>query len=261
MNIDRRSFLHMAAGAALVNASPEAPLPGSGMPSRFRAIAFDAFPIFDPRPVAALAESLLPGKSEELMSVWRDRQFEYQWLRALAGQYADFVQATRDSLMFAARRLGLNMSPAVQEQLLAAWSSLPVWPDVSGTLDVLRGAGLRLALLSNMTREMLAGGLRAAALDRAFEAVISTGQIRSYKPDPRAYQLGMDALKLHREEILFVAFAGWDAAGAKWFGYPAFWVNRMNAPQEALGVTPDGVGHDLAALVRFVLPGRAAGNT
>jgi 2-haloacid dehalogenase len=32
----------------------------------------------------------------------------------------------------------------------------------------------------------------------------------------------IDAFTLKREEILFAAFAGWDAAGAKWFGYPTF---------------------------------------
>jgi 2-haloacid dehalogenase len=41
-------------------------------------------------------------------------------------------------------------------------------------------------------------------------------------------------------------------AGAKWFGYTAFWVNRLGLPVEELGVTPDGVGGSLAELVTFV---------
>ena len=49
------------------------------------------------------------------------------------------------------------------------------------------------------------------------------------------------------------AFAGWDVAGAKWFGYPTFWVNRSNAAVEQLGVVPDGVGSGMADLVKFVL--------
>jgi hypothetical protein len=43
-----------------------------------------------------------------------------------------------------------------------------------------------------------------------------------------AYRLGTDALALDADEILFVAFAGWDVAGAKWFGYPTFWNNRQS---------------------------------
>jgi len=45
-----------------------------------------------------------------------------------------------------------------------------------------------------------------------FDESLCTDQVRSYKPDPRAYQLGIDVLKLKREEICFAAFGGWDAA-------------------------------------------------
>ena len=69
----------------------------------------------------------------------------------------------------------------------------------------------------------------------------------------RLLQMGLDAFKLEKEEIVFAAFAGWDASGAKWFGYPTFWVNRLNAPVEELGVAPDGVGSGLSDLVEFVL--------
>ena len=50
---------------------------------------------------------------------------------------------------------------------------------------------------------------------RRVEALVSTDTNRTYKPDPRAYRLGMERLHLGRHEILFAAFAGWDAAGAK----------------------------------------------
>jgi 2-haloacid dehalogenase len=78
--------------------------------------------------------------------------------------------------------------------------------------------------------------------------------VQSYKPDPRAYALALDAFGLPREEILFAPFAGWDAAGARWFGYPTFWVNRLHAVPEQLGVSVDGSGADLSALVNYVLP-------
>jgi 2-haloacid dehalogenase len=63
----------------------------------------------------------------------------------------------------------------------------------------------------------------------------------------------MERLHLEKKEIVFAAFGGWDAAGAKSFGYPTFWVNRFDLPVEQLGVTPDGTSNDFAGLVRFVL--------
>jgi 2-haloacid dehalogenase len=64
--------------------------------------------------------------------------------------------------------------------------------------------------------------------------------------------MGVDAFGLTKEEIVFAAFAGWDAVGATWFGYATFWVNRANAAIEELEITPDGAGTSLADLVTFV---------
>jgi len=83
--------------------------------------------------------------------------------------------------------------------------------------------------------------------------VLSTDRVKAYKPDPRAYQMGLDAFGLKPDQILFAAFAGWDAAGAKSFGYPTFWVNRQNQPGEELGVTLDAIGGNLNDLVSFVM--------
>jgi 2-haloacid dehalogenase len=90
-------------------------------------------------------------------------------------------------------------------------------------------------------------------LEGFFEPHLSTDRVEAFKPDPRAYQMGPDAFKLPKEQIAFAAFAGWDAAGAKWFGYPTFWVNRAKTPVEELGVVPDGAGSGMADLVKFVL--------
>jgi 2-haloacid dehalogenase len=247
--LDRRDFLMLTAGV-LSHKSPHAASLASR--SAIKAIAFDAFPIFDPRPVAALVESQFPGQGAAIMLVWRARQFEYQWLRALAGRYVNFLQATEDSLLFTLEQLQLELSTDKRQQLMLAWSNLTVWPDVLDAITALRNLGLRLVLLSNMTDIALQASLKKAGINHAFEAVLSTDQIRSYKPDPKAYQLAIDYLQLPREEVLFVAFAGWDVAGAKWFGYPTYWMNRLASPAEALGIEADASGQDMSTLLQFL---------
>lgn len=256
MDSYRRHFLRLLAGSALAG-TISIPVARAGQAMQFKAIAFDAFPIFDPRPAAATAESVFPGQGTALMNAWRVRLFEYQWLRALGGRYVDFLQAARDSLHFAASQMRLSLSTSQEEALMLPWSDLQVWPDAVESLRTLREAGLRLAFLSNMTQSVLDAGLKTAGLTGSMEAVISTDRIRSYKPDPRAYQLGVDVLQLPKEQILFVAFAGWDVAGAKWFGYPTFWCNRGNALPEMLDAAPDASGPDLVALARYVLTGQS----
>ena len=259
MALDRRDFIHLTAAGVLARTplSRIATLAaGSAQYKGYKAVAFDAFPIFDPRPIAALGETLFPGRGAELSNAWRTRQFEYQWLRALGGQYADFWETTESALVFAAKQLRLVLTSDKRAQLMQAYLRLEAWPDVRPALDTLRNAGLRLALLSNMTATMLNTGISNAGLEGMFEHVLSTDRIRTYKPDPRAYRLGIDAFHLRREEVVFAAFAGWDAAGAKWYGYPTVWIDRLDSPAEELGATPDATGRDLTALTGFAIPPR-----
>ncbi len=248
----RRDLLNFAAAgvATRILASSESVL--AAIEAKPRAIAFDAFPILDPRSVIALAEQLFPGKGVDLGNAWRTRQFEYQWLRALSRQYADFWQATEDSLAFAADLLKLDLTADKQKKLMRGYLELKAWPDVPSALQALKSADIRLAVLSNATSKILDSGIENAGLGGVFEHVISTDKIQTYKPDPRAYQMAIDAFGLRKEEILFVAFGGWDAAGAKAFGYRTFWVNRLSLPAERLGASPDGMGKDLSDLVGFV---------
>jgi 2-haloacid dehalogenase len=251
MHSDRREFLVRVVASGLFATGQAA----ESAKAAVKAIAFDAFPILDPRPVFALAEELFPGSGTGLANAWRSRQFEYAWLRTMSRQYADFWQVTEDALVFAAKMLQLDLTNEKRDRLMAAWLALGCWPDATAALRALRDAGVRLAFLSNMTQKMLETGIRNSTLEGVFEHVLSTDRVKACKPDPRAYQMGLDAFRLQRGEILFAAFAGWDAAGAKAFGYPVFWVNRQNQPAEELGVTPDAAGATLDDLVRYAIGG------
>jgi 2-haloacid dehalogenase len=250
MTSDRREFLGriIVSGLALQSFANAA-----GSRGKIKAIAFDAFPILDPRPVFALAEELYPGKGAELSNVWRTRQFEYAWLRTLSRNYAGFWQVTGDALVFATKALKVELTPERRDRLMEAYLKLRCWPDVPAALAALRNAGVRLAFLSNMTGKMLEAGIRNSQLEMVFDHVLSTDRVKAYKPDPRAYQMGLDAFGLKADQVLFAAFAGWDAAGAKAFGYPTFWVNRQNQPTEELGVALDGQGGTLNDLVTFIM--------
>lgn len=255
MPATRREFLTASArtlaGAALASTMGTTALARS---VKTRAILFDAFPIFDPRPVAALAEELFPGKGKELSDAWRTRQFEYTWLRNSMGTYRDFFRVIDDALVFAARLLKLNLTVEKRDRLTSAYLQLRAYPDVGESLKSLRAAGIKLSFLSNFTSKMMQAGIANSGLDGFFDHLLSTDTVQVFKPAPRAYQMGLDVLKLKQEEIIFAAFAGWDAVGAKQFGYPTFWVNRAGQPAEELGSLPDGMGPSLAHLVKFAAP-------
>lgn len=248
MNIDRRKLLRLAACAA-AGAGTLARTARAAHAPAIKAIAFDAFPVFDPRPIFALAERLFPGQGAALGNLWRTRQFEYTWLRTLMSRYVGFWQVTQQALVFAAESLKLNLDAAKRDRLMQAYLELEAWPDALPALRTLREAGMRMAFLSNFSPAMLDAGVANSGLGGLFEPHLSTDRVGAYKPDPRAYQMAVDSFGLAHEQILFVAFAGWDAAGATAFGLPTFWVNRQGGSAEPLGVAPSAVGATLADLV------------
>ena len=122
MFVNRRKFVTLAAAGA-VTATAIAP-DARGASAKFKAIAFDGFPIIDPRPVFAKAEEIFPGRGSDLSNAWRTRQFEYTWLRTLGGHYVDFWQVTEESLAFAAKAQGIDLSADRSiASALAAWTS------------------------------------------------------------------------------------------------------------------------------------------
>jgi 2-haloacid dehalogenase len=211
--MNRRSFLAIGAAGVAATAGFRASAAQGPAWAQIKALAFDAFPVFDPRPVLLACEEAFPGHGTELGNLWRTRQFEYQWLRALGGRYQDFWQVTRSALEFAARSLKLELPASKGDALMEGYLALKTWPEVPDALSELKRSGRKLVFLSNATIAILDAGIRHSGLDGVFDQVISTDQIKTFKPDPRAYQLGVDALGLRKEEILFVASAGWDAAG------------------------------------------------
>jgi 2-haloacid dehalogenase len=200
------------------------------------------------RPVFRLAEELFPGRGEELSNQWRTRQFEYTWLRNSMRLYTDFWKVTQDALSYAAQQSKLELTAEKSSQLMSAYLRMKPWSDVVAALETLRKRGLRLALLSNLTPTMMRSCVTASGLQGMFEFELSTDSVRAFKPDPAAYAMGTEAFHLEKHEILFVAFGGWDAVGAKAFGYTTYWVNREARPAEQLGITADEAHRDLVSL-------------
>jgi len=160
---------------------------------------------------------------------------------------------TADALVFAAEALDVPLTAADRRRLQDAYLRLGPWPDAADALRSLRSAGVRVTALANFSPAMLEANVRAAGFTDLFDDLVSTDLERTYKPAPAAYQLGVDRLRLRKQDILFVAFGGWDAAGARAFGFPTYWVNRSGQPAEELGVRADRTSRDLAGVLDYVL--------
>lgn len=218
-------------------------------PIPFSVVLFDAYgTLLDLSFITERAEQAFPGHGAQLSALWRDKQLNYTWLRTISGNYADFATVTADALDYSIERLGLTAPRQRRDELLAAYWSLPSFPEVPATLRHLRNKGVRLGILSNGTPAMLEAALQSSGLDGLFDEVLSVDAAGCYKTARAAYQLGTDRLGLPPERILFVSSNGWDISGATWFGYHTYWVNRAKHPPERLGVSPHATGESLKDL-------------
>jgi 2-haloacid dehalogenase len=226
-------------------------MPTAPLPLEIDALVFDAYgTLFDVHSVTALADELLPGNGPALSQVWRTKQLEYTWLQSLMASPAhpreDFAAVTAAALDYAIAALHLALSAAGRRRLCDAYLTLAPFADVPGAMKAL--APRPRWILSNGTLAMLEPAVRHGGLDAALDGILSVDAAGIYKPSPRVYQLAVDRLRLPPARIGFVSSNGWDAIGAKAFGFTAFWINRTGAPVDRHGPPPDRVISTLADL-------------
>ncbi len=210
------------------------------------AVVFDAYgTLFDLAAVEHACAALQPDPAP-FVALWRAKQLEYSWLRALMGTYTDFDQLTAEALDHALAHHALRLAPEERAALLAAWTTLDPFPDVADALA--RLSGLPLAILSNGTPGALAALLARGSLGGTFAAVLSADSVGRYKPQPGVYALAPAALGLPAARILFVSANGWDAVGAGAYGFPVVWCNRTGRTPETHGPAPTLEVRDLGQL-------------
>ena len=177
-----------------------------------------------PRPKVILFDLL--SALLDSWSLWDDiaggegpgRRWRMKYLKRTyaTGAYVPYLDLVADS----AEAVGLSGARAAE--LDARWDELAPWP---GAGSALRGLARDRPLgVATNCSEVL--GLRAAALLGApFSAVVTAESAGFYKPDPRIYMAGVEALHARAEEVLFVAGSPFDVVGAHAAGLRVVWHN------------------------------------
>ena len=219
-----------------------------------RAVLFDVFgTLLDVHSVAVRADQLFSGAGARLAQLWREKQIEYTRLRTMSSRYVPFTQVTEDALQYAAEALHLPLDAAARGLLMHEYTQLSPFADVEPALKRLQQTGMTMGVLSNGDPGLIEDALHGAQLSDYFDVLLSADQVHTYKTAPSVYELGPLTLKHPAHELLLVSSNGWDAIGAKWYGYVSYWVNRSEAPLDRLGARPDAIGRTLDDAVGFVL--------
>jgi 2-haloacid dehalogenase len=184
----------------------------------------------------------------KLSEIWRQKQLQYSWLRAITDAHCPFWDVTQGGLDFAMEALGLSDDLLLREELLALYWELAAYPEVPKMLATLKAQGYKTAILSNGSPDMLKGAVQSAGLEILLDAVLSVDSVGVFKPNAKVYQMVPDHFGCAKDQVLFVSSNGWDAAGASGFGFQTAWVNRAGDPVDRMPWTPHHILSDLTTI-------------
>lgn len=219
---------------------------------------FDAYgTLFD---VAAAARNAASEPGREVFArhwpaiaeKWRLKQLQYTWLRAVMGQHIGFWQVTQDGLDWALEAEGLQGDSDLRAQLLQLYWELEAYAEVPAMLAALKAAGMKTAILSNGSPDMLQGAVDSAGIGDVLDDVLSVESVGIFKPARGVYDLVGQRFGSAPDEVLFVSSNGWDASAAAGYGFTTAWVNRAGDPVDRLPATPRHQLRDLTGIPDLV---------
>ena len=153
-----------------------------------KAIIFDAYgTLFDVNSSAEKCKDKIGDKWEDFANYWRTTQLEYTWLRSLMNRHKDFWQVTEDSLDKSMKAYKIDSS--MRNELLDLYKVLSTFPEVKEVLNKLKKKNYKLAILSNGTPFLLNELVKSNNLDNIFDNIFSIEEVKTYKPDPKVYNI------------------------------------------------------------------------
>jgi 2-haloacid dehalogenase len=171
----------------------------------------------------------------------------------VTGAYSNFGEVGGAALEMVAEREGVDLSDEDRQKILGGMRELPPHPEVAESLGRLRDAGLRLATLTNSTRQVAEAQMESSGLRDYFEQILSADDVKRLKPAPEPYRMAAQSLGVEVEGVRLVAAHAWDVAGALRAGCAAAFVARPGMVLDPLVESPDVVGADLSQVADRIL--------
>jgi 2-haloacid dehalogenase len=190
-------------------------------------LAFDVYgTLIDPFHMEEHLRPAFGQRAREASEMWRGKQLEYSFRRALMKKYQDFNHCTAQALRFVCAQLGTTLSEETQKDFMSQYLKLPAYADVPAALESLAARGFQIVACSNGTESAVRGLLEYAGVLPRFSAIVSTDRIRTFKPDPAVYEYLAAETRAPKEKVWMISSNPFDVIGAKACGLRTAWVRR-----------------------------------
>lgn len=184
---------------------------------------------------------------------WFAQMLQLAFVSTITNSYSTFARLGDAALEMVADRRGVVLSADERAHIVGAMRELPAHEDARDALQRLQSAGIRLAALTNSTREVAEAQLTYAGLRTCFELVLSADTVRRLKPAPEPYHMAAERLAISISQVRLVAAHAWDVAGALRAGCAAAFVARAGKVLDPLALRPDIIGKDLREVAEKIV--------
>jgi 2-haloacid dehalogenase len=190
-------------------------------------LAFDIYgTLIDPYSMEVHLQPAFGNKAKDATALWREKQLEFSFRRALMRKYVDFNVCTAHALDYVCQCFDAHLSDAAKQALLNLYLALPAFPDAVPALRALSSRGYSLFAFSNGTESAVRTLLQRAAVLDLFSAIVSVDDVKSFKPDPLVYEYLTARSGAPKESVWLVSSNVFDVIGAKSYGLRTAWVKR-----------------------------------
>ncbi len=216
-----------------------------------KAIIFDAYgTLFDVNSAAEKCKDKIGDKWENFANYWRTTQLEYTWLRSMMNRHKDFWQVTEDSLDKSMQVFKIDSS--MRNELLNLYKVLSTFSEVKEVLNKLKEKKYKLAILSNGTPSLLDELVKSNNLNNIFNDVFSIEEVKTYKPNPKVYDIPIKKYKIQKNEVAYLSANTWDVSAGGNYGFNPVWVNRNNSIFDNLDYIPKHQVKHLGGLLDII---------
>ena len=178
--------------------------------------------------INALPQSIAESERSELALEWRHDYFDANAARLATKEPPEDIDVTlRKTLDALLERYSVHkdlFDEATKQRCVAAWHSMPAWPDVPPAIAQLKTAGYEVFVYANGTTRLQLDLCRSSGL--AFDMCFSSELLGVYKPAPESYRKTLQLVRVRPEESVMVAAHAYDVRGGKEAGMRTVYIHR-----------------------------------
>lgn len=192
-------------------------------------------------------------ESQHVGEYWFSKLLHTSNIMSIMNEYVDFNKLAEIVLENIFYENDKEITKDIKSEILGTFKTLPIYPDVRESLEILKENGIKIIALSNSSLEMMKIQLQSENIKKIFDNYYSVDSVKKYKPYSDIYEYVADQENLSFEEIIMVASHDWDLFGAKKVGMRTAYINRKKERFNPTYPNPDISERNLVSLAKKII--------